>query len=107
MAGCHPNATTVCIGASDDGRTIPAKVGDSVVVELYASQKKYTVARPVSGVGVLQLEGSGRLGAASLARYRAKRRGSAQLRASSRPVCRKHLACPQYVVEWRVTVAVS
>lgn len=105
VGACAPGARTLCIMASEEGRTIPVRVGETFTVELRAPGKSF--GDPVqSGTKSLQLIAASRSDAAAEAYYRALAPGRVLLRATERPICKRGRACPLFIELWRVTVLV-
>jgi hypothetical protein len=103
---CAPATRTRCITAADEGATIDVRVGETFTLELRAPRRSFSEPTQ-SGAKALELIGASRSGAAAEAYYRALAPGRVLLRSVERPLCRRRVACPQYLVLWQVQVLVG
>jgi hypothetical protein len=98
-----PAPATVTVTNADLGKTLQVKVGATVVVALAAApgMQPWVIQPPNSAV----LATAAPVGGSPA--YRAARAGTAEIRATDRPVCNPGQACAQLVQAFKATVIVS
>lgn len=103
---CTSSRAQLCVNAADGGRTARARVGQRVELVLATAGQRWGEPRLI-GHALVAVGAPRRSGIGWTAAYRAVRPGTAAVQATEQPSCAKGVACPQYVLLWRVQVLVS
>jgi hypothetical protein len=105
--GCPRHDRGVCIDRTDDSRTVPVRVGQTVTVALSGATLRWSGLHQV-GPALLRRQGAVRqAGAGGLAAsYAAVKAGRTTLQAGGKPMCAPGKACPQYILVWQVRLVV-
>ena len=104
---CTSRPGSVCVTEQARGHTVQLRPGWTLTLRLGASGRTFGAPRQ-SGGNVLEALGRPhQSGSELIASFRAVRAGTAQLRATERPLCRPGTACPDYIALWTLTVVVK
>jgi len=106
-APCTVRPGSVCLTERARGQTVRLRPGWTLTLRLGAPGRKFGAPRQYGGNVLQTLGPAHESGSELIARFRAVRRGRAQLRATERPVCRSGTACPDYIALWTLTVVVQ
>ena len=104
---CVVRPGSVCLTERARGHTVRLKPGWTLTLRLGAPGRTFSAPRQYGGDVLETLGRTHRSGSELIAGFRAVRAGTAQLRATERPVCRSGAACPDFIALWTLTVVVE
>ena len=104
---CVVRPGSVCLTERARGHTVRLRPGWTLTLRLGAPRRTFSAPRQYGGNVLETLGRTHQSGSELIAGFRAVRPGTAQLRATERPVCRSGAACPDFIALWTLTVVVE